>query len=322
MRSKRRIIITATLGLVLSLALAGCSGSSSDSSAPAPGPGSVDIMNVVMAAAAATTDQASARIAFEASGLPGTTEDSVVRGEGGFDFTSGRGRFSMDLGGVGGATGQLEALVDGPVLYVRYPQLQAEGQGGIAAKPWLKLDVSSLGGSGATGFESLMQAQSGDPLQALSFLQGATEQSEEVGRETLRGEPVTHFRTVIDPARLARPGGTSEPADDSDSDSGDAGADGAGNELAGYLRAAAEQLGDQLIPADVWVDGQGRIRKVGYSLDLARTALGSKSPGLTGTQTTTFELFDYGAEIDVAIPPADQVTDLMAMLGQVGASGG
>jgi hypothetical protein len=62
---------------------------------------------------------------------------------------------------------------------------------------------------------------------------------------------------------------------------------------------------------DVWVDGDGRLRRLEYEMELsdvdgARVAVG-----------VTMELYDFGVEVDVVAPPADETTDLFELLGGV-----
>jgi hypothetical protein len=56
-------------------------------------------------------------------------------------------------------------------------------------------------------------------------------------------------------------------------------------------------------PIDVWVDDQGYIRQYESSYD---ETLG----GNTVSTTTKVELSDYGTQVDVSAPPADEVFDV------------
>ena len=60
------------------------------------------------------------------------------------------------------------------------------------------------------------------------------------------------------------------------------------------------------IPADVWVDGKGRLRKV----RLRVAASSAKTKG-----SVAFEYFDLGASVNVEAPPASEVVDFEELLG-------
>ncbi len=70
---------------------------------------------------------------------------------------------------------------------------------------------------------------------------------------------------------------------------------------------------------DVWVDGQGRVRKLRSRIDfltvsVAPSVVGplsgpAEQVGSEGSVAWTVEFYDFGVPVHVAIPPADQVTD-------------
>jgi len=81
------------------------------------------------------------------------------------------------------------------------------------------------------------------------------------------------------------------------------------------------------IPVDVWIDDQGRPRRVSQSLDLgqilgtdaARTLIGAA--GLTGNESFTVDLFDYGKDVKVEAPPADKVVERPSSVNMGGLGG-
>jgi hypothetical protein len=82
------------------------------------------------------------------------------------------------------------------------------------------------------------------------------------------------------------------------------------------VRNSIGALGSRTIPADVWVDGKGRLRKV-----LLRVAAASSNT----KGSVAFEYFELGARVNVEAPPASEVVDFQELLGgsptSTGASG-
>ena len=72
------------------------------------------------------------------------------------------------------------------------------------------------------------------------------------------------------------------------------------------VRNSIGTFGSKTIPADVWIDGKGRLRKV--RLHIAASSTTSKG-------SVTFEYFDLGARVNVGAPPADEVVDFQDLLG-------
>jgi hypothetical protein len=103
------------------------------------------------------------------------------------------------------------------------------------------------------------------------------------GHETVRGVATTHLRVTLDLAALAT--------------------------RLRSLGYTVDDPGRATEPADLWVDAQGRLRRM--------TSPG-RSDGATGT--ITLELFDYGVQVDVQPPPADQIGHGVYSSGSVSAS--
>jgi hypothetical protein len=117
---------------------------------------------------------------------------------------------------------------------------------------------------------------------------GALRQSEatltEVGSASVRGENTTHYRVQVDGARLDRTF-VSDGFDDR-----------------------------ELIDMDVWVDGDDRLRRTRWVLEI--TWGGVPDIGGTYRETTTVEVWDYGVPVEVAAPPASDSCDFPAFFGR------
>ncbi len=150
----------------------------------------------------------------------------------------------------------------------------------------LYLDVGDvagalLGGSWAEIPLATMGGASTDPTGVLDMLRGVT-RVERIGTDTIRGVEATHFRGTISLADAI---------------------DRAPEDRREDLRRAFGVAGAQ-IPVDVWVDG--RDRPVRFAATLATGGVDAE---------VRLDLFDYGADITVTAPPADEVTSLGGLLG-------
>jgi hypothetical protein len=217
----------------LALALTGCSSDSSDSG---------DATEIVRNAPDKTAAAGSARVAIDVSFSTSATP-STVTGEGIVDLDDKRGALTLDIGalGAGFGTSSLETFLGSDGIFVKLPPTVLPG-----SKPWLKLDLATLATQAGVNFGSLGQLQSADPSQALQFLKGAVDGMDDVGDEDVRGADTTHYRGTLDLDRAAA--SVSE-------------------ENRGPLNEAKAALGTSRIPTDVWIDDEGRMRKMRMALD-------------------------------------------------------
>jgi hypothetical protein len=162
------------------------------------------------------------------------------------------------------------------VEYMRLPALAKQIPGG---KPWVKIDLNELGKLGNVNLTTLLQsAGQQDPTQALQMLQ-AVGDVKKAGSEQVDGVDTTHYTGAIDPQKVADKFGATG--------------------LAPVLAAS----GAQSIPIEVWVDGDGYIRKFQESVK-----------GTNATLNVETTMSDFGTTVDVTPPPAGQTTDLTALL--------
>jgi hypothetical protein len=209
------------------------------------------------------------------------------------DLSNRRGTYSVQLPAGGGT---VEAVQEGAIVYEKLPSGLAAEAGG---KQWLKVDTVALL-KRTTGIDIssvLTQSSSGDPTAALSYLQGASRDTHKVGNETIRGTTTTHYAGTLDLNKAAND--TADPARKT------------------TLQQTAKLMGTASLPADVWVDGNGRTRRTRYQLDLSKMNLPGATTKPSGVETTTIELYDFGvAFVPPPLPPDDQVADLNQILDQ------
>ena len=148
---------------------------------------------------------------------------------------------------------------------------------------WLRYDLDSLGPE----FASILdQAQQVDPAESLSVLRDVADVTE-VGRETLEGVETTHYSGELDLRATLEASGV-DPA---------------------MLEGAAGVDLDQPVPVDVWIDEDGLVRRYETSMEVSGT-----------TTTTTFEVLEYGVDVEITAPPADETVafDQLVPQGQGG----
>jgi hypothetical protein len=283
-----RVLAAGSVAAVL--ALAGCGGSGSNSTGGGGEPpatsrpaaaAAVDPAVLVRAAPARTATASSARTSMVVTGGPG--QGSVaVRGTGVFDFKARRGQLTFTIPQLG----EIFAVFEDGVVYQRFPARYAPTFGG---KRWLKVDAAKLGGAGAGGLGGTTQLGGNDPSQGLGYLRGA-ETVTDLGPGSVRGEPARRYRAVIDLQKAA----AGLPAE-------------ARSRVQRLLRAS----GSSKLPTDVWIDGQGRVRKLVYTLPKAAGAQGGQGGSVS------VEYFGFGTPVPAPVlPPASQVLDAGALLGR------
>lgn len=208
--------------------------------------------------------------------------DVTFKADGAFDPKRRIGRTQLDMsqlnqvqGGAGSPynLGYATFVLDGTSIYLRIPLLR---QTYPSLKPWVKIDLRHAARSG--GLDSFLQfGAGGDPSTVLAYLKGVGKLHDE-GSEKVRGTPTTHYSGTIDVQKLK------------------------GGEA---LRRLTNQ---STIPIDVWVDGDGYVRRERWK---QTTNFGNAKSHLD----INLELFDFGTPVQAEAPPATDVTDLSKLGG-------
>jgi hypothetical protein len=107
-----------------------------------------------------------------------------------------------------------------------------------------------------------------DPTEILAYLKAVSGNVAVVGHDTVRGANTTRYHARVELPRDA-------------------------------------QNVQLTVPADLWIDGSGRLRKLEMSMS---------SPVAT---TAVFELWDFGTTVDVTPPPSSQVVDASTILSTI-----
>lgn len=292
----RRALPLALLVSTLVVLLAACGGGDGNGAEGANGVSeSAAPQERVAAAAQATTDAGTSKLSFSASvSVPaqGRSEEARLTGEGEFDYETRRGRLTYDLGdllqadGQAGPDGEAEVVFDRMILYLRFPSLAGNLPEG---REWIRLDLGKLGEMQGIDLAQLSQLNQ-DPSQLLDYLRATSSEIEEVGEEDVRGAPTTHYRARIDLDKVPE----QAPED-------------ARAAVRASVDVLKQRLGSSTLPVDVWLDGEGRVRRF-------RQAILAEGSDVE----LTIELFDFGTDVDVAPPPENKTVDLAELLGQGG----
>lgn len=195
----------------------------------------------------------------------------------------------------------LAGMVDGPAAGELPPELAAWSE---LRDRWGVVDVASLAGFEATDLAALAGGQGGSsPDQVLAMLRQAAAEVDVVGRTDIRGVSTTHLRASVDIATMLDTQGVDPAA--------------MGLEVGAF---------DFDLPIDVFVDDGNRVRRVAMTMSLElleAVAPDEEIPSDAEFEiTTTIDLFDFGADLEIAPPPAGDIagdfTDLFASLADLG----
>lgn len=257
--------------------------------------GGEELSSQAAVAEAATKSQeaGSSRVALELTMTGLAPEPLSITGEGIQDPEQQLARFTMDLSQVAGLTGggvdlgEIEMVLDGSTLYMRLPFLEAAD-----LKPWIEVDVAAIAEQEGLDLPSLQQLGQADPALIFAYLRAASGDTQEIGKEDVRGVETTHYRMTVELARVA----DAVPEEQRD-------------QTRAAIQALIEATGLDTVPVDAWIDGDGLIRRMDLGYEDVEVA-----PGKKGSMSMSMELYDYGVDVDVSPPPSDQVMSFQELL--------
>lgn len=227
--------------------------------------GSTGTQPVLVAAYRSTVATKSSAIALhEVVSAPGGLNLSIT-GAGTFEYGVG-GSFQATVAGIGQQS-TIGEVATPDAVYVRLPTV---AQGRFDGKAWLKLPIDVTGTSAVT------------PAQTLDSLLGVANDVRRTGTTTIDRARVTVYTADIDPTRtFSKMPASLAPL--------------AQREATAFAAAGITDL-----PTTVYIDGQGRLRRLVSRLSLHVN-------GQAVAATTTVDIGHFGIPVHVQIPPADQV---------------
>jgi len=216
-------------------------------------------------------------------------EGTRLEADGAYDTTTGRVKETVDASALlrrmvpqaptvpGGV--KAEVVVDRGTIYASLP-----GLGDKAGKSrWLR-----LGGQPASGPGTPVAPSAADPSGLLELFGGVNE-VEDLGDDEIDGVTVQHYRGRIDLGKAYT--GLSE-ADRKRLD-----------ESVGSIGGGLPHAGN--VPVEVWVDGQGMVRRISSTVDLS-----TELSGVALRAQFTIDFTKLGEPVDIRVPDPSEVTEL------------
>ena len=271
--SPRRLVLPLCLALSAAL-LTGCAAHDTLSLDP------------VANAASKTAQSTSSRFTFSASIDAGTMGQFSFHGNGMYDGPSKRGwanmHFTLPLSVQAqlGTDPSMEMIFDGQhglVMYMRSSMFKT-----VPAGTWVKMDVGKVAKKEGYDLGAVMNANQADPSQALKMLM-ASSHAQPLGKEWVRGVATTRYSFVIDFDQLVHD-----------------------NKALEQFKAVT---GTSSIPAQAWIDAQGRVRRLNVQMSMGAQL------GTPMTMTMNEELYDFGVRTDIEPPSGSMVTDISDLAG-------
>ena len=185
----------------------------------------------------------------------------------------------------------MELILDDGTMYMSTSTLAAAGAptDAFGDKEWVMIDLSDV----VAGYEAFADLGTGqnDPSQAFEYLKGA-EDVKLLGTEDIDGEATQHLSGTLDLQRAVE----ELPAD-------------AQEELRTTMQELEQQIGQTSMPFEVWVDDQGRVRRMTYTMETGPDAPQAVSLAMT------LDITDYDADLDFDVPSPDEAVDLSELAG-------
>jgi hypothetical protein len=219
-----------------------------------------------------------------------------ITGKGYMDERNRSGEITMDLSGLPGASslpegslGEIQALYKYPVIYMHMPFLASRLP---ESKTWIKIDLSAAAAAGGANLGGLSSLSESNPSRFIEYLRASSGGVVKLGSETVDGVPCTHYHGALQLGAVLERLPSSDQA---------------------AAKAALEKLGtDGTIPVNVWVDAQGRLRRIQLSLSASPSGTpASGAPPVSGTVTVDYTA--YGPVPPVVPPPAGEVFDASSL---------
>jgi len=257
----------------------------------------IDESSPLYAALAQTNEVTSGRMEGEivmvgVEGLPAESEFAITF-SGEFDYATGDSSIVMDMSslmdmapegeeippGFEDLFGDMEIRTIGDTAYMKFGMFAMFG----VETEWVSMSAEDAGSTAGS-----FGAAPSNPTDLIGEF-GEDVEIEELGSETVRGVNTTHYRMIVDMAEMMA---EADP------------------EALEELESMGPISADGTMPIEFWVGDDGYL----YRILMEFTGDTDAADGF-GSMRMLWEMFDYGADIVIEAPPADQVTDGEALSG-------
>ncbi|MEU1464397.1 hypothetical protein ABZ467_27575 [Streptomyces sp. NPDC005727] len=210
----------------------------------------------------------------------------TIRGRGGYDFRRRLGELTVVLPEDPAGTSEHRPITE---LLAPGALFMKNRGAGVPADKWVRVETAGLSDG------NLVTGGATDPYAAAEVLRG-TRTATYVGKAEVGGTPVRHYRGTADLSRASANASVDNRAS---------------------LAAAAKGFATAEVPFDVYLDDQGRIRKLRQRFSFVNGL--EKTPVAVASTT---RLFGFGTPVDVRLPsPADIYAGRIAESGAGGSAG-
>jgi hypothetical protein len=259
------------------------------------GCGAAATLDPIARAAEISSQQPGAKIAMtmqlSSPELPGASSSYTITANGWFDEKAHNGEMTMNLSQLpgmstlAGGEGQVQLVFLYPTVYMHMPALAGKLPEG---KTWMKLDIAKAMQAAGVNTSSLSSLDESDPTQFLDYLRSSSGGVIELGTETLYGVATTHYQATLQLTRILEHLPAEEQA---------------------TVKSALERSGTTAagIPVNVWIDAQGRVRRIQLSMSSLGVPTGAPSTG--ASMSITIDFTSYGPAPAITPPPANEVFD-------------
>ncbi|UGQ14931.1 hypothetical protein LO772_15970 [Yinghuangia sp. ASG 101] len=265
---KFRIVLSGACLCALGLTACG----QGEGAGPTGGEGSPEAVAAVKGAAGVTVAAGSSRTKTTMTMQSGD-RTVVLTGEGLFDYRNRIGTVSLQVPEDAETTGPLQEIVTPEALYMK------NASADVPSDKWVRIDIKGL----ADG--NLVSGGSTDPTTSFEILRGVNDDVSYVGTKDFGGTQVRHYKGTLDLRRAH---------------------DATPENLRAPLAAALKSFASATIPFEVYLDAEGRLRRVQEEFNLA-SGSGDKAGTQTAKVVSAAELYDFGVPVDVRPPAAEEL---------------
>ncbi len=211
----------------------------------------------------------------------------TISGQGSVDFNSGNGTLTLSSP----QAGSFSARFISPEVYIQLPA--ADKAQLPAGKTWISINENTVTEAKLGQSLAQLSSSSQESTQLLSYLQSvSTSGITTVGPATIKGVATTEYKATVDLTKVAAQKSPAAQA---------------------AIKSLETQLNATMLPVQIWLDGQGRVRQVSEQVQVSTTSQssgGATIPAASGSVSTTVDYYDFGTPVTVQAPPASQVDDV------------